>query len=198
MNPTSNDVSTARGKVARWRTWLLLLLMAGLCGLLAWEAPNYFAYRKTHSRLEAEWMRRRNLELPLQRDEIAPFIAGSPQKLEVNDPNIRADYYSWLGLLYDFHLCITFNESGALNGIEESPSRFYPEYLAPVSPERPPQQQVTTQKQFTTQEVDDVLETVIWRNYQANGHGGLFPLKNAKRDQTKVEIWYQLAAYLQQ
>lgn len=57
---------------------------------------------------------------------------------------------------------------------------------------------LTDEQPYSEKEVDDVLETVIWRNYQANGHGGLFPLKNAKRDQTKVEIWYQLAAYLQQ
>lgn len=44
--------------------------------------------------------------------------------------------------------------------------------------------------------VDDILSTVIWRTYDRDGRGGLFPLKSANRDQTKVELWYQLSAYI--
>lgn len=44
--------------------------------------------------------------------------------------------------------------------------------------------------------IDDILNCVIWRTYQYDGHGGLFPLKNAKRDQRKIELWYQLSAYI--
>lgn len=44
--------------------------------------------------------------------------------------------------------------------------------------------------------VNDVLDRVIWRNYKRNGRGGLFPLHNATKDQRKVEIWYQLSAYI--
>lgn len=40
------------------------------------------------------------------------------------------------------------------------------------------------------------LDRVIWRNYRPNGQGGLFPLRNSNRDQRKVELWYQLNAYL--
>lgn len=46
------------------------------------------------------------------------------------------------------------------------------------------------------EEVDALLEQVIWRTYRQNGTGGLFPLKHPKKDQRKVEIWYQLNAYL--
>jgi hypothetical protein len=45
-------------------------------------------------------------------------------------------------------------------------------------------------------EVEEVLDRVIWRQYGPDGHGGLFPLSEAREDQRKVEIWYQLAAYL--
>lgn len=45
---------------------------------------------------------------------------------------------------------------------------------------------------FTT----EVIDQVIWRTYQEDGHGGLFPLLEAYEDQTKVEIWYQFCAYL--
>ena len=38
----------------------------------------------------------------------------------------------------------------------------------------------------------------IWmdRRFKKSGKGGLFPLKHAKKDQRKVEIWYQMQAYL--
>lgn len=36
----------------------------------------------------------------------------------------------------------------------------------------------------------------IDRNYEKNGQGGLFPLKNPKKDQRKVEIWYQMNEFL--
>ena len=44
--------------------------------------------------------------------------------------------------------------------------------------------------------VESVLERVNWRTYSPNGGGGLFPLDNPSRDQRKVEIWYQLSAYI--
>lgn len=44
--------------------------------------------------------------------------------------------------------------------------------------------------------VDETLNRIIFRNYDRDGHGGLFPLKHADKDQTKVEIWYQLSAYI--
>lgn len=44
--------------------------------------------------------------------------------------------------------------------------------------------------------IDEVLDRVIWRQYKRNGKGGLFPLKESRRDQTDVEIWYQLNDYI--
>lgn len=51
---------------------------------------------------------------------------------------------------------------------------------------------------YATEEVDDRVSAVIWRTYDRNGRGGLFPLKRARRDQRRVEIWYQLSEYLLQ
>lgn len=45
-------------------------------------------------------------------------------------------------------------------------------------------------------EVDYILDRVIWRTYSRDGRGGLFPLQSPREDQRKVEIWYQLNAYL--
>lgn len=44
--------------------------------------------------------------------------------------------------------------------------------------------------------VRGALETFIYRGYREDGEGGLFPLKNSSLDQTKVELWYQLNAYI--
>jgi hypothetical protein len=44
--------------------------------------------------------------------------------------------------------------------------------------------------------IDDILEGLIWRTYQPDGIGGFFPLAFPQNNQTKVEIWYQMAAYL--
>jgi len=57
-------------------------------------------------------------------------------------------------------------------------------------------QDCTDAAQTPTQEVDSTLNRVIWRTYEPDGHGGLFPLTRPKRDQRTVEIWYQLQAYL--
>ena len=46
------------------------------------------------------------------------------------------------------------------------------------------------------EEVTEVTDRVIWRRYGYDGHGGFFPLEKAERDQTKVELWYQLSAYV--
>lgn len=40
------------------------------------------------------------------------------------------------------------------------------------------------------------LEDLVYRNYKANGEGGLFPLKSPVEDQTKRELWYQLSEYI--
>ena len=44
--------------------------------------------------------------------------------------------------------------------------------------------------------VDNILDSFLQREYRRSGKGGLFPLKNFKRDQRKVEIWYQMMEYL--
>lgn len=45
-------------------------------------------------------------------------------------------------------------------------------------------------------EIIDVLEHMMWRQYPPNGDGGLFPLIYPEEDQRQVEIWYQFCAYL--
>lgn len=46
------------------------------------------------------------------------------------------------------------------------------------------------------EEVEEALDRINRRTYSANGVGGLFPLRRATQDQRKIELWYQLSAYL--
>ena len=46
------------------------------------------------------------------------------------------------------------------------------------------------------EDVENIIDNVIWRTYRPNGRGGLFPLKHAPEDQREVELWYQMSEYL--
>ena len=45
-------------------------------------------------------------------------------------------------------------------------------------------------------EIDEILETFLNSKYDEDGQGGLFPLRSPEKDQRKVEIWYQMSAYI--
>lgn len=44
--------------------------------------------------------------------------------------------------------------------------------------------------------VDYIIQILLDRSYDEDGTGGLFPLRDPKEDQTRVELWYQMNAYL--
>lgn len=54
----------------------------------------------------------------------------------------------------------------------------------------------TDRSRYNQSEVDERIQAVIWRTYDRNGQGGLFPMRNAKKDQRRIELWYQMNAYL--
>lgn len=47
-------------------------------------------------------------------------------------------------------------------------------------------------------DIEIIIEQLIWRTYSPDGRGGLFPLSNPDDDQRRVEIWYQMFAYLEE
>ena len=47
-----------------------------------------------------------------------------------------------------------------------------------------------------TEEISRILDVMLDREYMMNGDGGLFPLKKPAHNQRRVEIWYQMNAYL--
>lgn len=50
--------------------------------------------------------------------------------------------------------------------------------------------------QATTDEIAEILYNVVWRQYNYDGRGGIFPINDPTHDQTQVEIWYQFCEYL--
>lgn len=44
--------------------------------------------------------------------------------------------------------------------------------------------------------IDTTIEDWLARNYREDGLGGLFPLNDPSGNQRKVEIWYQMQAYI--
>lgn len=49
---------------------------------------------------------------------------------------------------------------------------------------------------YSRETINILIDTVLERTYRRDGKGGLFPLRTSRRDQRKVEIWYQMCAYL--
>lgn len=44
--------------------------------------------------------------------------------------------------------------------------------------------------------IQEILEVCIWRLYDENCHGGIFPMKAPPKNQKEVELWYQFCDYL--
>lgn len=53
-----------------------------------------------------------------------------------------------------------------------------------------------TDYRYDEQYVDDVLHKFLNREYEPNGKGGLFTVRNCDCDLRDVEIWYQMCRYL--
>lgn len=49
---------------------------------------------------------------------------------------------------------------------------------------------------FDKRRVEEIIERFIERDYEPDGHGGLFTIKNYDRDLRSMEIWWQACAYL--
>jgi len=45
--------------------------------------------------------------------------------------------------------------------------------------------------------IEEILYNFVWRTYDLNGDGGLFPMLHSTNNQKDVEIWYQFCEYLE-
>jgi len=50
--------------------------------------------------------------------------------------------------------------------------------------------------QTDSSRIKKILHIFNERKYRPDGHGGIFPLQRADRDQRKIEIWAQMSAYM--
>lgn len=53
-------------------------------------------------------------------------------------------------------------------------------------------------KRMPRRHIKDVLDRFILRDYEPDGRGGLFPLRNPQHDQRERELWYQMNDYIQE
>ena len=53
-----------------------------------------------------------------------------------------------------------------------------------------------TDDRFDSEYVEEKIDRFLNREYEPNGKGGLFTVKNRDCDMRKVEIWYQLCYFL--
>lgn len=51
-------------------------------------------------------------------------------------------------------------------------------------------------EQAISDNIEWTITNLLERNYKSNGEGGLFPLKHTNQDQRRIEIWYQMTAYI--
>jgi hypothetical protein len=45
-------------------------------------------------------------------------------------------------------------------------------------------------------EIEEILDRFIWRDFDAQGNGGLFPLITPQKNQRDTEVWYQFFEYI--
>jgi hypothetical protein len=57
-------------------------------------------------------------------------------------------------------------------------------------------QKYSDERRLARIHINKVLDRVIFRTYDPDGRGGLFPLNHSTQDQRNVELWYQLSAYV--
>lgn len=46
------------------------------------------------------------------------------------------------------------------------------------------------------EEIDEILYQFVWRTYDGDGLGGMFPIRNPRRNEKDIEIWFQFCEYL--
>lgn len=98
--------------------------------------------------------------------EVLVALADSMEDSVMYDPGSDSDSSKWFWMMLDNM------------GIKDCDDRWFDEtYDAHL---------------YVRRRVDDVM----LRRYSYNGHGGLFPLNDARKDMRTVDLWYQMNAYV--
>lgn len=114
----------------------------------------------------------------------------------VDELNLRNVDQVWMNLGCSvLEMLVALSRRLAFEGEGESSSWFWI-MIENLGLNRYNDRKKSRSRQFPEQEIHEIVERLIWRNYDHDGNGGLFPLRNPQDDQRKVEIWYQLCSYI--
>lgn len=104
----------------------------------------------------------------------------------------QLDGTSWLGENCSvFEILIAFSERAAFQ-IPISPKDWFWQFVSNLGLEN------YSRASFKDRDdIHDILNRFVMREYKPNGDGGLFPLRRPKHDQREVEIWYQFCEYVE-
>lgn len=102
-----------------------------------------------------------------------------------NSPCTVLELLVALSIRMDYNLCEV--------GGPERPGKWFLEMIDNLELEKYPGWELEEDNVFKNQ---FIIDRFLDRTYSRSGHGGLFPLNQARRDQRRIEIWYQMMAYL--
>jgi hypothetical protein len=140
-----------------------------------------------------------NLLRILHRTEFVWFLTGDDNRAQ-DGLDVRSEFLRGSGLQHESnwsHIgCSVFEMLIALTRKAEFETDLTAREWFWIFMENLSLKDLSDSKRNIDRKVDVILETLIWRTYDANGHRGLFPLKHPTDDQRHVEIWYQFYAYL--
>lgn len=54
-----------------------------------------------------------------------------------------------------------------------------------------------TDRRYDIHLVNDIIQKFVDRDYSPDGRGGLFTVKNCRKDMRDIDIWYQMCMYLE-
>lgn len=115
----------------------------------------------------------------------------------IDDADIYDAPNEWIDLGCSFlEMLIGVSRRLSFEGEKGTPSEWFWMIMENIQLDRVTDQIYSRNPDTIGAEIDDILERIIWRQYDYDGLGGLFPLRMPVEDQREIEMWYQMSAYL--
>lgn len=146
-----------------------------------------------------------------------PFVAKNPRDInrQIDGTQLRQDYIAEIEMLYNTeidnasifieNICSVFEMVIALakrmndelmteNTKEDKTYKYFWEIIDNLGLTDCDDSRIDNGNAYP--KISTCLENLNNRKYKKDGSGGMFPLKCPEKDQRKVEIWYQMQAYI--
>lgn len=146
-----------------------------------------------------------SLARQLYRTEFVWFIPNDDNRVEdgrdlryefIRQYDIQPDSSEWMSLGCSmFEMLIGLSRRLSFEA-EGEPREWFWQLMQNIDLEHHTDAHCSQTPERCEKQIAKAADNVIWRTYSPNGHGGLFPLQHADEDQTEVELWYQLCAYV--